>query len=40
MMMGCALLSLILLTIGHKSIVYKSRGDVIQEQVYELIEKY
>jgi MFS transporter, DHA1 family, multidrug resistance protein len=39
-MAGCALLVLIILSIGRKRIEYKSRIEVVEEQAFELIEKY
>jgi MFS transporter, DHA1 family, multidrug resistance protein len=39
-MAGCALLGLIILAIGRKRIEYKSRIEDVEEQAFELIEKY
>ena len=39
-MAGCALLGLIILSIGRKRIEYKSRIEDVEEQAFELIEKY
>lgn len=39
-MAGCALLALIILSIGRKRIEYKSRIEDVEEQAFELIEKY
>lgn len=38
-MAGCALLGLIVLSIGRKRIKYNSRIEDVQEQAFELIEK-
>lgn len=39
-MAGCALLGLIILTIGSKRIEYKSRMEDVEEQAFEQIEMY
>jgi DHA1 family bicyclomycin/chloramphenicol resistance-like MFS transporter len=39
-MAGCALLGLIILSIGRKRIEYKPRIEDVEEQAFELIEKY
>ena len=39
-MAGCALLGLIILSIGRKRIEYKSRIEDVEEQAFEQIEKY
>jgi len=39
-MAGCALLGLIILSIGRKRIEYKSRIEDVEEQAFKLIEKY
>ena len=39
-MAGCALLGLIILSIGSKRIEYKSRIEDVEEQAFEQIEKY
>lgn len=39
-MAGCALLALIILTLGRKRIEYQSRMDDVEQQAFELIEKY
>jgi DHA1 family bicyclomycin/chloramphenicol resistance-like MFS transporter len=39
-MAGCALLGLIILSAGRKRIEYKSRIEDVEEQAFELIEKY
>jgi MFS transporter, DHA1 family, multidrug resistance protein len=39
-MAGCALLGLIILSIGRKRIEYKPRVEDVEEQAFELIEKY
>jgi MFS transporter, DHA1 family, multidrug resistance protein len=39
-MAGCALLGLIILSIGRKRIQYKSRVEDVEEKAFELIEKY
>jgi MFS transporter, DHA1 family, multidrug resistance protein len=39
-MAGCAFLGLIILSIGRKRIDYKSRIEDVEEQAFELIEKY
>lgn len=39
-MAGCALMGLIVLSIGNKRIEYKARIEDVDEQAFELIEKY
>ena len=39
-MAGCALFGLIILSIGRKRIEFKSRIEDVEEQAFELIEKY
>lgn len=39
-MAGCALFGLIILSIGRKRIEYASRMEDVEEQAFEMIEKY
>jgi DHA1 family bicyclomycin/chloramphenicol resistance-like MFS transporter len=39
-MASCALLGLVILNMGRKRIAYKSRMEDVEEQAFELIEKY
>ena len=39
-MAGCALTGLIVLTIGHRRVIFKSRMEDVEEQAFEQIEKY
>lgn len=39
-MAGCAFLGLVILSLGNKRIAYKSRITDVEEQAFELIERY
>jgi DHA1 family bicyclomycin/chloramphenicol resistance-like MFS transporter len=39
-MAGCSITAVIILIIGRRAIIYRSRLQDVEEQSYELIEKY
>jgi DHA1 family bicyclomycin/chloramphenicol resistance-like MFS transporter len=39
-MAGCSLIAVLILLLGHRAIEYKCRVEDVEEQSFELIEKY